>query len=56
MDLERCGHCYNWMKSTSCPREKKGLKPSIKSIACDDNFQKEKWVEELEKQKNNTQY
>lgn len=32
--MYRCGNCYKWMKTTSCPREQEGQKPSCNTISC----------------------
>ncbi|AIY78724.1 hypothetical protein U728_1102 [Clostridium botulinum 202F] len=32
-ELDRCRHCDKWMKQ-SCPKELKGLKPSMNQLAC----------------------
>lgn len=39
--LERrvCGNCNHHMKTSSCPREKAGQKPSINEQGCDDFVQ-----------------
>lgn len=32
--FRRCGECVHWMKTSDCPRESKGLKPSAGDWAC----------------------
>ena len=33
-DNPLCGRCEHWMKTLDCPREKRGLKPSMTHYVC----------------------
>ncbi len=46
--IHSCEDCFHWMKTSSCPREAKGQKPTINEWPCD-KFLSEKEVREKEK-------
>jgi hypothetical protein len=42
----KCGHCYNWMKKSDCPKEAKGMKPHAGMPACE-KYSEEPWFTKL---------